>query len=70
MTNATNFYLEELRPLVGATVLNSIRTRTDEFGDQYVGLLFACKDGKKRVLVFLRDDEGNGPGSFEIRVEG
>lgn len=69
MTDATNFYLEQLRPLVDATVSNLIRTEVDDFGDQYVGLLFVCKDGKKRSVVFLRDDEGNGPGSFEIHEE-
>jgi hypothetical protein len=62
----TQFYLDQLKPLVGGVIENPVRTGQDEFGDEFFGLTIQCKDGKARHLLFLADDEGNGPGSFEI----
>jgi len=33
-------------------------------------LSIQSKDGVTRRLIFLRDDEGNGPGSFDITEGG
>ena len=65
----TQFYLDQLKPLVGGVIEVAVRTDVDEFGDEFFGLAIKCKDGAVRRLIILADDEGNGPGSFEI-VEG
>lgn len=65
----TQFYLDQLIPLVGGVIEDAVRTEGDEFGDEFFGLAIRCKDGEVRHLIILADDEGNGPGSFEI-VEG
>lgn len=68
--NATAFYLDRLQPLVDAKITHLVRTGVDEFGDEFFGLKLKCADGKSRTLILLRDDEGNGPGSFELIDEG
>lgn len=66
--NQTNFYLRQLRPLVGATITELVRTGTDQDdpADDLFGFLLTLPDGTKKTLLLLSDDEGNGPGSFEI----
>lgn len=66
MPNMTKFYLDQLDPLVGGQITGLVRTGEDEFGDEFYGLTILCKDGNVRRVIFLSDDEGNGPGSFEI----
>ena len=67
VSDTTNFYLEKLAVLVGGTVTGAVRSGVDEtLGDEYFGLKIMGKDGKAKVLWLLSDDEGNGPGSFEI----
>ena len=57
-----NFYLGKLTQLNGYTVKNPVKT-----GDgQFFGLLLKKKGSPDKVVWFLQDDEGNGPGSFEI----
>ncbi|MDP1757736.1 MAG: hypothetical protein Q8L38_09890 [Pseudohongiella sp.] len=65
----TQFYLDQLKPLVGGAIEGTVRTDGDEFGDEFFGLAIRCKDGAVRRFIILSDDEGIGPGSFEI-VEG
>ncbi len=68
MTTATDFYLKQLRPLVGGTITGLARTGPGEdgFDAEFYGLVVTLPDGRKRTLLLLSDDEGNGPGSFEI----
>lgn len=33
---------------------------------EYFGFVILLKDGSRKNLIFLQDDEGNGPGGFEI----
>ena len=67
VSDTTNFYLEKLAVLAGGTVIGTVRSGVDEtFGDEYFGLKIKGNDGKAKVLWLLSDDEGNGPGSFEI----
>ena len=68
--SATDFHLKLLRPLVGGTITNLARTGTDEYGDEFFGLVIALPNGQKRTLIFLADDEGNGPGSFQLDSQG
>jgi hypothetical protein len=65
-TNATDFYLKQLSPLIGCKVTGLVRTG-DEDDEEFFGIVFTAPNGKKRTLLFLRDDEGNGPGSFELQ---
>jgi len=62
----TQFYLDQLKPLVGGVIKDAVHTGEDEFGDEFFGLAIKCRDGEVRLLIILADDEGNGPGSFEI----
>lgn len=66
MNNKTDLLLSELDPLVGATIEELIVQVDPDDDEEYVGLQLVCKDGVTRHLVFLSDDEGNGPGSFDI----
>lgn len=66
----TDFYVRKLNQLVGYTVVGTVRSPEDEFGYEFFGLnLMNFKTKRKCVLWILADDEGNGPGSFEIDVE-
>jgi len=66
----TQFYLNQLRPVVDGKIIGLLRSGEDEFGDEFYGLSIQCKAGVTRRLIFLRDDEGNGPGSFDITEGG
>lgn len=57
-----DFYLEQLMPLVGATITGGVNDPDGEF----FGLELTLKSGEKKTLWFLSDDEGNGPGSFSL----
>lgn len=59
-TNATNWYLDRLRPLVGGTIESLAQD-----GDYY-GFVIKTKEGNRKILFLLSDDEGNAPGSFEL----
>jgi len=69
-SSAADFHLQKLRPLVGGTITNLARTGIDEYGDEFFGLVIALPNGQKRTLIFLADDEGNGPGSFQLDAQG
>lgn len=69
MNNQTDFYLKRLSPLMGGQIIGSVRTGTDEYGDEFFGLTIKKKNGKTVHLLLLSDDEGNGPGSFQITPE-
>lgn len=62
MQAQNEFYINQLKPLVGAKVKSII---SDEEGE-YFGLRFTTKEGKNMNMFILADDEGNGPGSFEL----
>lgn len=65
--STADFHLKQLRPLVGGTITNLARTGVDEYGDEFFGLVITLPNGQKRTLIFLADDEGNGPGSFQLQ---
>ena len=65
--NATDFHLTQLEPLIGGSIVGLARTGVDEdVGDEFFGLLVRLANGQRKVLMFLSDPEGNGPGSFEL----
>jgi len=59
------FYLKKLQPLIGAEVVGLVKDENDEF----YGLQLR-RDNRRFVLWFSSDDEGNGPGSFDLEVDG
>jgi len=62
------FYLRELSKIIGATIIGVVETpqTNDPWEEDFFGLKLEFCDGSIKVLWFLRDDEGNGPGSFSI----
>lgn len=57
-----DFYIKQLIPTVGATIVGVVNDPDGEF----FGLSLRLKGGAKKVLWFQSDDEGNGPGSFSL----
>jgi hypothetical protein len=62
---SADFYLQQLQPFVGATIV--VLAHADGEHDEFFGFIVELPDKERKVIFFLRDDEGNGPGSFEIR---
>lgn len=60
------FYLDKLAQFVGGRIIGTVNSEPNEFGDQFFGLQIRT-NGKTQYLWFLGDDEGNGPGSFDIQ---
>jgi len=58
----TQFYLKQLEVLVGGKVIGLVHDEAEEF----YGVRIQKKDGTIVAMWILQDDEGNGPGSFEI----
>ena len=71
MTSNTDFYLRQLQPLLGGTISGLARTGMpdDAWGDEFFGLVVTLSDGRTRTVLLLADDEGTGPGRFEILYE-
>ena len=53
------YYTDRLEKLVGGKIVGVV---TDE---EFFGFVVQVRN-KRVVLWFLQDDEGNGPGSFEL----
>ena len=68
MNSSTNFHLSQLRPLVGGTITALARTgpHGDAEDEEFFGFVVTLPDGSTRTILLLSDDEGNGPGSFEV----
>jgi hypothetical protein len=58
------FYLKQLRPLVGGTITNLV-----DAGEGFYGFRIKCKSGVSMVLILSQDDEGNGPGAFFLEED-
>jgi len=71
MKSQADFYLEQLRPLIGGkiTALTRSGPTDDPYDMEFIGFIIKLSNGKSKSLVLLSDDEGNGPGSFEISDE-
>lgn len=71
MSSSIDFYLKQLRPLVGGSIAALARTGAsdDPLDEELYGFVVQCRDGKERTLILLSDDEGNGPGSFMLNEE-
>jgi hypothetical protein len=60
-----DFYLQQLQPFVGAKIVGL--ARADGEYDEFFGSIVELPDKERKVIFFLKDDEVNGPGSFEIQ---
>lgn len=65
-TEARNWHLDRLRPLIGATV-ERIAIDDNDPDETYCGLLLRLRDGRAMQVIAMRDAEGNGAGFFDIR---
>ena len=63
--SSLEYYTDRLKGLVGGEITGVIASTPSEFGDVFVGLIIGVKDKSFRLWL-LSDDEGNGPGSFDI----
>ena len=68
MDSQTNFYLDKLKPLIGGKITALARSgpTDDPHEDEFFGFVIKLPNGKRKTLFLLSDDEGNGPGSFEL----
>ncbi len=68
MQTNTDFYLNQLKRLVGGKITALARTGPPQgdFDQEFFGIVITLQNGKELTMTFLADDEGNGPGSFEI----
>ena len=68
MDDRMDFYVKELKKVAGWTISNAVRTpKGVENIDDCFGIELTSPDKKKTVVMWiLADNEGNGPGSFEI----
>jgi len=60
---ANNFFTNQLNKLVGGKIESAVQEKDGEL----FGLQIVLPNKSKKVIWFLRDDEGNGPGSFDIQ---
>ena len=60
-----DFYTRKLAPLLDSKVTSIIKDGENEF----FGLQFTTKEGKRMNLWILRDDEGNGPGYIDLEAD-
>ena len=63
----TQFYLDKLSALQDGKIVGVAYDPSDPHMDPIVGLRIMMPGGKEAILWILRDDEGNGPGSFDIQ---
>ena len=60
-----SYFMKSLRKLVGYNVVNVLQAPDSETGEPYLGLLLR-KGADERAIWFLRDEENNGAGFFDI----
>lgn len=71
MKSQADLYLDQLTPLIGGTITTLTRSgpTDDPYEPEFIGMVIKLRNGKLKHLLLLSDDEGNGPGSFEISDE-
>ena len=71
MKSQADFYLDQLSPLIGGRITTLTRSgpTSDPYDKEFIGFVIKLRNGKCKHLTLLSDDEGNGPGSFEISDE-
>ena len=71
MKSQADFYLDQLSPLIGGRITTLTRSgpTDDPYDNEFIGMVIKLRNGKSKHITLLSDDEGNGPGSFEISDE-
>ena len=59
-----NYYTSILNKFSGSLIERAVSDKEGEF----FGLQVRTPLGKHEIIWFLRDEEGNGPGAFEIQA--
>ncbi len=68
LAQVETFMATQLKTLVGYTVFDVAFSKDSEYRNElYPGLQMRSKDGKQVVVWFLRDEEDNGAGYFDIQ---
>jgi hypothetical protein len=62
--STNDFYTKRLNQLIGGKVTTSFII--EEGSEIFYGIDIKMPNGEIKYLVFLSDDEANGPGSFQI----
>ena len=71
MKSQADFYLDQLSPLIGGTITTLTRSGSTDnpYEPEFIGMVIKLRNGNSKHFLLLSDDEGNGPGSFEISDE-
>ena len=59
-----DYFDKLLEPFRGAKVVKPLHY--EEGNEIWYGLIMELTNGEVKSIWFLRDEEGNGPGSFEV----
>lgn len=62
---ALQYELRKLAPLVGGTITRLAEVDGGE-GEMFPGFKVKTADGEEHLVVIMRDEEGNGPGSVQV----
>ena len=60
-----NYFIKSLKKLIGYRVAEVLQAPDSETGEPYLGLLLS-NGADYRAIWFLRDEENNGAGFFDI----
>jgi len=62
-----DYFLKELEKLIDCKIVGVVHSDEEDSYEKYYGLKIADKRREEtKIIWFLRDEEGNGPGSFTI----
>ena len=68
LAQAETFMTNQLRTLVGYTVVDAAFSKDSEMeGMLYPGLRMRNENGYEAIVWFLRDEEDNGAGHYDIQ---
>ncbi len=68
MVKVNDYFVEKLQSLIGGKIVNVISQMQDMGGykERFYGIHVQMPNGKVKRVLFLRDEEGNGAGGFDI----
>ena len=62
-----NFYTDQLKKLIGYRITG---IALDHEGEFFGLIVKKGREKRETIIWFLKDDEGNGPGAFDIQRQG
>ena len=60
--SVVNFYVSRLMGLVGGKITHAL-----DVGDGFFGFRVQLPDGRRKDVIVMCDEEGNGPGAIDIQ---